>query len=154
MDFPLSNSHYRTGHTVGLAFRPSQPLCRLPLHRILYEDRKSLSQLTVRHFGYFAMLLFTIVGSFWLEIVYKVNVLRRFKRLVITIAPVASLFILWDLYAIHHSHWNFDRSQIVGIYLFNVLPLEELLFFLIVPIAAIMTIEAVRAVKKNWVVEE
>ena len=30
------------------------------------------------------------------------------------------------------------------------MPLEEFLFFLVVPLAALMTIEAVRAVKKHW----
>ena len=30
------------------------------------------------------------------------------------------------------------------------IPLEEFLFFLIVPLAALLTIEAVRTVKKHW----
>ena len=30
------------------------------------------------------------------------------------------------------------------------IPLEEFLFFIVVPLAAIMTIEAVRTVKKHW----
>lgn len=104
------------------------------------------------HFGYVAMLLFTVVGSFWLEIALKVNVLRRFKRVVLTIAPVAAIFIAWDLYAIDRGHWYFDRAQIVGMIFPGGLPLEEVLFFLVVPIAAIMTIEAVRRVKTRWIV--
>jgi len=58
----------------------------------------------VLKFGYVAMLAFTVVGSFWLELV------------------------------------PFD------------IPLEEYLFFIIVPMAAIMTIEGVRSVKKHWIV--
>jgi hypothetical protein len=34
--------------------------------------------------------------------------------------------------------------------LFAGIPLEEFLFFVIVPLAGLMTIEAVRAVKKHW----
>jgi len=98
------------------------------------------------------MLLFTVVGSFWLEIALKVNVLRRFKRVALTIAPVAAIFIAWDEYAISSGHWSFDSRQILGVMLPSHLPLEELLFFIIVPIAAIMTIEAVRTVKKHWTV--
>jgi len=30
------------------------------------------------------------------------------------------------------------------------IPLEEFLFFIIVPMAAIMTIEAVRSIKRHW----
>ena len=131
---------------------------RDPLSRnFQLPSRKSiqpLQQLTMGHFGYLAMLLFTVVGSFWLEIVYKVGVLRRWKRLCAAIAPTAVLFLLWDLYAISHSHWHFDQAQILGLYLPGKLPIEEFLFFVIIPIAAIMTIEAVRSVKKDWKVEE
>jgi lycopene cyclase domain-containing protein len=97
-----------------------------------------------------AMLLFTVVGSFWLEIFLKVAVLKRMKRAVVTIAPVAAIFLLWDLYAIHAGHWHFDKKQILGIYLPGQIPLEEFLFFVVVPLAAIMTIEAVRRVNSHW----
>ncbi|CAB5108215.1 unannotated protein [freshwater metagenome] len=101
-------------------------------------------------FGYLAMIAFTIVGSFWLEIFLKVGVLRRIKRALQAIAPIAFLFIAWDAYAIRSGHWRFDEAQILGIYGPFCIPLEEYLFFIIVPIAAIMTIEAVRRVKKDW----
>lgn len=101
-------------------------------------------------FGYLAMLAFTVVGSFWLEIILKIQVLRRIKRALMSIIPVAIPFIIWDAYAVANGHWKFDAKQILGIYgPFNI-PLEEFLFFLIVPIAAIMTIEGVRSVKKHW----
>jgi hypothetical protein len=32
------------------------------------------------------------------------------------------------------------------------IPLEEFLFFTVVPLAALMTIQAVRTVKKHWIV--
>ena len=101
-------------------------------------------------YGYLAMLLFTIAGSFWLEIALKVGVLRRAKRAFLSIAPVALCFIAWDLYAIHVGHWHFDSRQILGVIFPGGIPLEEILFFVIVPLAAIMTIEAVRSVKKHW----
>ena len=96
------------------------------------------------------MIIFTVIGSFWLEIFLKVGVLKQFKRMVQTIAPVAFLFIAWDKYAINHGHWFFDRDQILGIYGPFCIPLEEYLFFIVVPIAALMTIEAVRTTKKHW----
>ena len=96
------------------------------------------------------MLAFTIVGSFWLEIALKVGVLARFKRAFISILPAAIFFLLWDAYAIYAKHWSFDSHQILGIYGPLNIPIEEYLFFIIVPLAAIMTLEAVRAVKKHW----
>ena len=89
-------------------------------------------------------------GSFWLEVFLKVGVLKQFKRMVKSIVPVAFLFIAWDKYAISHGHWFFNKDQIIGIYGPWCIPLEEYLFFLVVPIAAFMTIEAVRKVKKDW----
>jgi lycopene cyclase domain-containing protein len=104
----------------------------------------------VLKFGYMAMLTFTIFGSFWLEIVLKIGVLKRIKRVLRSILPVAIFFLAWDAYAIDRGHWYFDQDQILGIFgPFNI-PLEEFLFFTVIPMAAIMTIEGVRTVKKHW----
>jgi lycopene cyclase domain-containing protein len=97
-----------------------------------------------------AMLLFVICGSFWLEIVLKVGVLRRIKRAALSILPVSALFLIWDAYAIKQGHWFFDSKQTLGIYGPFGIPLEEFLFFTIIPLAAIMTIEAVTTVNKHW----
>jgi lycopene cyclase domain-containing protein len=99
-----------------------------------------------------AMLAFTVAGSFWLEIALKVRVLRRIRRAMMAIAPVAACFLLWDAYAIANKHWFFDKEQIIGVFGPLNIPLEEYLFFIIIPLAAIMTIEAVRAVKKHWII--
>jgi lycopene cyclase domain-containing protein len=97
------------------------------------------------------MLGFTVIGSFWLEFIFKVGVLRRLKRAALSILPVAAIFLTWDYYAVTSGHWFFDEKQVVGIYGPSGIPLEEFLFFIIVPLAALMTIEAVRAVKKHWI---
>jgi lycopene cyclase domain-containing protein len=104
----------------------------------------------VLKFGYAAMLTFTVVGSFWLELVLKIKVLKRIKRALMSIIPIAILFLIWDAYAVTSGHWKFDPEQVVGIYGPFGIPLEEFLFFLVVPMAAIMTIEGVRSVKKHW----
>ena len=97
-----------------------------------------------------AMIAFTVVGSFWLEIIFKVGVLRRWKRALKSILPVSALFIAWDAYAIAQGHWFFDRDQILGIFGPFGIPLEEYLFFIVVPLAALLTIEAVTTVKPHW----
>jgi lycopene cyclase domain-containing protein len=103
----------------------------------------------VEKFGYMAMLAFTVFGSFWLEIFLKTGVLRRWKRALISILPISLLFLIWDAYAIAQGHWFFNRDRMLGIYgPFNI-PLEEFLFFVIVPMAAILTIEGVTTVKPH-----
>lgn len=96
------------------------------------------------------MIVFTFVGSFWLEVIFKVGVVRRWKRALKSILPVSALFIAWDAYAISQGHWFFDRDQILGIFGPFGIPLEEYLFFLVVPLAALLTIEAVTTVKPHW----
>ena len=96
------------------------------------------------------MLIFTLCGSGWLEIVLKTGVLRRLKRAALSILPISIFFLIWDAYAIAKGRWFFDRQQMLGIIgPFNI-PLEEYLFFIVVPLAAILTIEGVTTVKPHW----
>ena len=103
----------------------------------------------MRHFAYVAMLAFCLVGTLPLELVLHVGVYRRVRRLALTIAPVLAVFVAWDLYAISRGHWQFDPAQTLGVVLPGGLPLDELLFFLVIPLAAVLTLEAVRVVR-GW----
>ena len=76
--------------------------------------------------------------------------IKRWKAVFSAIIITAIFFIIWDAYAINRGHWYFDSKQILGIFGPFEIPLEEFLFFLIVPLAALLTIEAVRTVKKDW----
>lgn len=97
-----------------------------------------------------AMLAFTLCGSGWLEFYFKLGVFPRIKRAAISILPVSLSFLIWDAYAIKRGHWFFDREQILGVYGPLNIPLEEYLFFIVVPLAAIFTLEAVVTVKPHW----
>lgn len=101
-------------------------------------------------FAYAAMLAFTLVGSGWLEWVLKTEVYRRWRRWLLAIAPGFVIFVMWDRYAIAAGHWWFDPNQTLGWYGPFGIPVEEYAFFVVVPIAAILTIEAVRRVKTQW----
>jgi lycopene cyclase domain-containing protein len=103
----------------------------------------------VQKFGYMAMLAFTVFGSFWLEIFLKTSVLKRWRRALISILPISFFFLVWDAYAIAQGHWFFNRDRMLGIYGPFGIPLEEFLFFIIVPMAAILTIEGVTTVKPH-----
>jgi lycopene cyclase domain-containing protein len=100
----------------------------------------------VSHFIYLGVLLGCLAGALWLEPIMKVGVLRRWRRLLLTLLPVVVVFTVWDVAAIHAGHWTFDRGQITGVLLPGRLPLEELLFFVVVPVCAVLGFEAVRKV--------
>jgi lycopene cyclase domain-containing protein len=103
----------------------------------------------VRHLSYLGMLAFCLVGTAPLELWLHVGVYRRWRRLVLTVLPLLVVFVAWDAYAVHRGQWSFDRAQTLGVRLPGGLPLEEVLFFVVVPVAAVLTLEAVRAVR-GW----
>jgi lycopene cyclase domain-containing protein len=100
----------------------------------------------VRHLVYLCVLTGCLAGALWLEPVLGVGVLRRWRRLVLTLVPVAMVFVAWDLAAVAAGHWSYDDGQLVGLWLPGHLPLEELLFFLVVPLCSVLAFEAVRTV--------
>ena len=99
----------------------------------------------MRNFAYAAMLAFCLLGTLPLNWFFGLGVLRQVRRLVLSIAPVIIVFVLWDVAATHAGHWQFDLSQTLPIRLWG-LPLEELGFFLVIPLAGLLTYEAVGVV--------
>jgi lycopene cyclase domain-containing protein len=100
--------------------------------------------------SYVAILAFVLVGCLWLEIALRTRVLRRWRRLLLSVVPVVFVFFAWDAYAVAQGHWHFDLERILGVYLPGSVPLDEILFFLAIPLAAILTLEAVRSVNPHW----
>lgn len=105
------------------------------------------------HATYLAVLAAILVGSCWLEVVVRTRVLLRWRRVLLTVLPVATAFYAWDCYALREGHWSFDPRLVTGVRLPGGVPLEEALFFVVVPVAALLTLEAVRAVR-GWPVGE
>lgn len=101
------------------------------------------------HWSYMAMLGFVVIGSWWLELVFKLRVLRNPKRVIKTLAMVSPGFVIWDWYAISQGHWFFDPELTSGIIGPLGIPLEEYLFFIIIPVAGILTLEGVLFVE-SW----
>ena len=96
------------------------------------------------HLTYLAVLAGCLLAAVWLEPVLRVGVLRQWRRLLLTVVPVVLVFGGWDMAAIAAHHWSYDRAQTTGVLLPGRLPLEELLFFIVVPVCAILGFEAVR----------
>jgi len=75
-----------------------------------------------------------------LEFAAGARVYRRPKALLATLAPVLAVFAGWDLIAVHHGEWWFSPRYTLGPRIAG-LPVEEWLFFLVVPICALLTYE-------------
>ncbi len=62
----------------------------------------------------------------------------------------ALLYIAWDMYFTAKGVWNFNEIYITGIKLYN-LPLEEVLFFFIVPYCCVFIYACIRSYFPNLV---
>ncbi len=97
---------------------------------------------------YLLVLLGCIVVTLPLEVFLGVRVYRRWRRLLLAVLPTVAVFLAWDITAVAVGHWHYDRDQLTGLTLPGRLPVEELLFFVVVPTCAILGFEAVRAVRR------
>lgn len=75
------------------------------------------------------------------------GVYRRPVALAKAVLPVVALFTAWDLAAIARQHWDFNPLFVTGVELPGALPIEELLFFVVVPVCAVLTYESVLALR-------
>jgi lycopene beta-cyclase len=84
-----------------------------------------------------------------LEFVFGARVWRRPRRLAIALVPTVAVFAVWDLVAIARDHWTFNPDYVTGSALPGDLPIEELAFFVVIPICGLLTLEAVRRILGN-----
>jgi lycopene cyclase domain-containing protein len=78
------------------------------------------------------IILFPLILSFD----KKMRFYRRWKSVFISIFLVGAVFVTWDIFFTRAGIWGFNPSYHASIVIFN-LPLEEWLFFIVVPYACI-----------------
>jgi lycopene cyclase domain-containing protein len=90
---------------------------------------------------YVLVLAACVAVTLPLEIVFGVRVYRRPKVLLAVLAPVMAVFGGWDLIAVHRGDWWFSARYTLGVRLAG-LPVEEWLFFIVIPVCGLLTYEA------------
>ena len=103
--------------------------------------------MSLSHWAYVAMLLFCLAGTLPLIPLLGLRVLAQPGRLALAIVLGGSPFLLWDLYATHAGHWWFDAGQTLPWRVAGI-PLEEIGFFVVIPLVSVLTYEAVRALRE------
>jgi lycopene cyclase domain-containing protein len=96
------------------------------------------------HWTYLMLLAACLCAAVPLEFVFSVRVLRRPRILAAALMPELVLFLGWDLYAVHSHQWSYDPRRIIGAVLPGGLPVEEALFFMVIPVCAVLAFEAVK----------
>lgn len=85
---------------------------------------------------YLFLELLIIIFPLILSFDKKMRFYRRWKSVFISIILVGTVFVTWDIYFTRSGVWGFNPEYHASIVLFN-LPLEEWLFFIVVPYASI-----------------
>ncbi len=103
--------------------------------------------MSLPHWAYAAMLAFCLAGTLPLIWVFRLDVLRRPSRLLLTIVAAGTPFLVWDLWATRSGHWRFDEEQTLPWRVAG-LPAEEIAFFVVIPLVTVLTYEAVKVVRR------
>jgi len=94
------------------------------------------------------IILGTIAGPFALSFDRKVHFYKYYKFLFPALLTVGLFFILWDEFFTRNQIWGFTPTYLMKIYIGN-LPIEEILFFLVVPYACVFIYEVIKAYFPN-----
>jgi lycopene cyclase domain-containing protein len=98
----------------------------------------------VDRYQYLALMGACVLITLPLELVFGARVWRQPKRLVLALAPAYTLFVLWDLWATAHGTWSFSPDYTIGVEAPGGMVIEELIFFAVIPICGLLTLETVR----------
>jgi lycopene cyclase domain-containing protein len=95
---------------------------------------------------YLALLGACLIVTLPLEFVFGARVWRQPRRLAMALFPTVLVFAVWDVVAIARDLWRFNPRYVTGWQLPGDLPIEELAFFVVIPICGLLTLETVRGI--------
>lgn len=92
---------------------------------------------------YIALMAACLLLTLPLEAVLGARVYRRPLQAVQAVLVTALIFSVWDVVALRAGLWSYSERFTSGIVLPFGLPLEELIFFIAIPLCGLLTFEAV-----------
>lgn len=94
------------------------------------------------HYQYLLLMGLCVAVTLPLEFVLGVRVYRSPRRLLAALAPVFVVFAAWDLVGIATGNWSYAARFVTGLRL-GPIPIEELVFFAVIPLCSLLAYEAV-----------
>lgn len=89
-------------------------------------------------FHYLYVLGFIAFCAVAVTLVFRVRVPRFWRNFILADLSILAIYLNWDYWAIRKGNWGFDGEQILGLYIFGIIPVEEVLFFIIVPLMTVI----------------
>lgn len=96
------------------------------------------------HLHYLLVLGFIGACAIFISLFFRLQMPHFWRLFLLTDFSILIIYLTWDYWAISRRNWYFDTKQIVGSYVFEKMPIEEVLFFVIVPMTTIMTYLALK----------
>jgi lycopene cyclase domain-containing protein len=95
---------------------------------------------------YMTVLVLSGIVPFALSFWPGLKLYRNWRSLLLSTLLILLIFGSWDVFATWRGHWYFNPQGVGNIKIIN-LPLEEVLFFVVIPFCCIFTWEAVNYIK-------
>jgi lycopene cyclase domain-containing protein len=92
---------------------------------------------------YFIVLAVCLAGPVFLSFSKKLDFYKYPIRLVLSLIIPLVIFAAWDVIVTARGHWSFNPDYTIGFKILN-LPVEEVLFFIIIPFCGLFTWECVK----------
>ena len=103
----------------------------------------------IGHWQYLIVLAACLAITLPLEM-FGDGVYRRPWRAARAVLPVAAVFLLWDEVAIGAHVWTYNPDYIVGAHIPVRVPIEEVLFFVVIPVCGLLTYNAVSTILERF----
>lgn len=85
------------------------------------------------------LYLYALLGSLSFPLLFTlfyVDLVKQWKSFLISTCVVAAVFLVWDAYFTSYQIWNFNSSYCIGWEILG-MPLEEWLFFFVIPFCSL-----------------
>ncbi len=97
---------------------------------------------------YMQILIVSGVVPFLLSFWPALKFYRNVRSLICSISLIVVLFGAWDVFATYRGHWFFNPAGVWTLRIIN-LPVEEVLFFVVIPFCCILTWEVIQYINKR-----
>lgn len=108
---------------------------------VMEVSRWRLQPFLESHFLYAGLLAATLIFPLIFSFERRIGYSKNFRFLFPAIGLVAAVFILWDIYFTRIGVWGFNPRYVSGLRIAN-LPLEECLFFVVIPFSSLFIYES------------
>ena len=85
------------------------------------------------------LYLYILTGSLVIPLLFSVfyiDVIKYWKKFIISTSIIAAIFLTWDAFFTHHEIWKFNPKYCLDLNILG-MPIEEWLFFFIIPFCSL-----------------